>query len=137
MILVSACLIGENCKYSGGNNRCERVLSFLEGKEYIAVCPEALGGLPTPRDPSEIKGDKVISIKGKDVTNNFLKGAEETLKIADKNKAKLIILKSKSPSCGCGRVYDGSFSKTLVDGDGIACKLLKDNGYKIITEKEI
>ena len=105
MIIVSACLLGENCKYSGGNNKSENVIKYLENKEYILVCPEQLGGLSTPRDPSEIittgKKDghdvldgsvKVLSNKGIDVTSNFIKGAEETLKIAKECNAKKAIL---------------------------------------------
>lgn len=137
MILVSACLVGENCKYNGKNNKNDKVIEFLKDKEYIKICPEVLGGLETPRYPSEIQGDKVINIKGEDVTEYFQKGAEETLKIAMDNNPSLIILKAKSPSCGCGEIYDGSFSEKLITGNGITCQLLYDNGYKIITEKEI
>lgn len=137
MILVSACLVGENCKYNGENNRNEKVLEFLADKEYITICPEVLGGLETPRVPSEIKGDKVINKEGEDVTKNFVSGALRALEIAKENNPELIILKAKSPSCGLGKIYDGSFSNTLKNGNGIACQLLIENGYKIITEKEI
>ena len=137
MILVSACLAGENCKYNGENNRNEKVLEFLTDKEYITICPEVMGGLSTPRIPSEIKGDKVFNKEGQDVTKNFISGAKCALKIAKENNPELIILKAKSPSCGYGKIYDGSFSNTLKDGNGIACQMLIDNGFKIITEKEI
>ena len=137
MILVSACLVGENCKYNGDNNKNEKVLEFLKDKEYIKICPEVMGGLPTPRPPSEIKGDKVFNIKGENVTKNFILGGKYALEIAKNKKPELIILKAKSPSCGLGQVYDGSFSATLKEGNGIACQMLIDNGFKIITENEI
>lgn len=136
-ILVSACLIGINCKYDGSNNDNERVLEYLKDKEMILICPEVWGGLTTPRDPSEISGDKVISNKGKDVTANFKRGAEETLKLAKKLGIKKALLKAKSPSCGNGKIYDGTFSKIIIDGYGITAKLLKDNGIEIISELDI
>lgn len=145
MIIVSACLLGENCKYSGGNNKSEKVLKYLEGKEYIMVCPEQLGGLTTPRDPSEITTDgqkdgkdvldgkaKVISNKGVDVTANFIKGAEESLKIAKENNATEAILKEGSPSCGYGYIYDGTFSKKKIKGMGVTASILDKNDIKII-----
>ncbi len=137
MIMVSACLTGENCKYNGGNNKNEKVIEFLKGKEYIKICPEVMGSMTTPRPPSEIKGRKVINSLGEDVTEFFLKGAYEALKLAKKYKASLIILKAKSPSCGLGKIYDGSFSGNLTDGDGITAKLLKKNGFKVITENDL
>ena len=145
MIIVSACLLGENCKYSGGNNKSEKVLKYLEGKEYIMVCPEQLGGLTTPRDPSEITTDgqkdgkdvldgkaKVISNKGVDVTANFIKGAEEALKIAKDNNATEAILKEGSPSCGYSLIYDGTFSKKKIKGMGVTASILDKNDIKII-----
>ena len=96
-----------------------------------------MGGLTTPRFPAEIVGDKVVNIKGEDVTGFFKKGAEEALKIAKEKEPHLIILKAKSPSCGKGEIYDGSFSEKLINGNGITCQILLENGYKIITEKEI
>ena len=134
-ILVSACLLGINCKYSGGNNYSEEVMEFLKDYEIIPVCPEQLGGLPTPRPASEIVGDKVINIEGNDVTANYIKGAEEALKIAKMLGVKKALLKAKSPSCGNGKIYDGTFSGTLIDGDGITTKILKENDIKVITIK--
>lgn len=132
MIIVSACLLGENCKYSGGNNKSENVIKYLEDKEYILVCPEQLGGLSTPRNPSEIitygnkDGNdvlsgctKVLSNKGIDVTKNFIQGAEETLKIAKEHNAKTAILKAGSPSCGYKKIYDGSFLGNKIQGMGV------------------
>lgn len=134
-ILVSACLLGTNCKYSGGNNYSEEVIKFLSNYEIIPVCPEQLGGLPTPRPASEIIGDKVINNQGNDVTQEYTKGAEETLKIAKLLGVKKALLKAKSPSCGNGKIYDGTFSGTLIDGDGITTKLLKENNIEVITIK--
>lgn len=134
-ILVSACLLGTNCKYSGGNNYTEEVIEFLKDYEIIPVCPEQLGGLPTPRPASEIIGDKVMNNKGTDVTSNYQKGAEETLKIAQLLGIKKALLKAKSPSCGNGKIYDGTFSGILTTGDGITTKLLKENNIEVITIK--
>lgn len=134
-ILVSACLLGTNCKYSGGNNYSEEVTEYLKDYEIIPICPEQLGGLPTPRPASEIIGDKVINNEGTDVTSNYQKGAEEALKIAKLLGIKKALLKAKSPSCGNGKIYDGTFSGTLIDGDGITTKLLKENNIEVITIK--
>jgi uncharacterized protein YbbK (DUF523 family) len=134
-ILVSACLLGTNCKYSGGNNYSEEVMEYLKDYEIIPICPEQLGGLPTPRPASEIIGDKVINNEGTDVTSNYQKGAEEALKIAKLLGIKKALLKAKSPSCGNGKIYDGTFSGALIDGDGITTKLLKENNIEVITIK--
>lgn len=144
MYMVSACLLGCDCKYSGGNNRNEDVIKFLKDKEYIKVCPEVEGGLRTPREPSEIldgTGDdvlagnsKVITKTGVDVTDNFVLGAQKILKEAILNKVKIAILKSKSPSCGCGIIYDGSFSGTIRQGNGVTAELLLKNGIDVCDE---
>jgi uncharacterized protein YbbK (DUF523 family) len=136
MIIVSRCLVGENCKYNGGNNYNEEVCKFLEGKEYITICPECDGGLTIPRDPSEISGNRVLSKNGKDVTENFIKGAEIALDVAFKNGAELAILKQSSPSCGSGSIYDGTFTGNKISGDGITAALLKKHGIKVITETD-
>ena len=135
-LLVSACLLGINCKYNGKNNKNEKILELLKDHNLIPVCPEILGGLPTPRIPSEIQNNKVITKDGKDVTKEYEKGAKEALKIAKLYDCKVAILKEKSPSCGCGKIYDGTFSKTLVDGDGMTSRLLKENNIKIIGESD-
>jgi len=148
MILVSACLLGVNCRYNDESDLTEKLLEFLKNKgEFIAVCPEALGGLSIPRDASEIVGGggknvilkkaKVKSIKGRDVTKEFLKGAKQVLKIAKQNKVDLAILKAKSPSCGVGLTYDGTFSRKLIEGDGVTAALLRKNGIKVMTEKDL
>ena len=136
MILISACLCGENCKYDGTNNLREELKKLYDEGKALLICPEVMGGLSTPRNPSEIQDGRVVMCDGTDVTDNFTKGANMALDIANKVKPELIILKSKSPSCGVGRVYNGSFSKTLTDGNGITADLLIKNGYKVITEND-
>lgn len=133
-ILVSACLLGADCKYNGKNNRNENVLRLMEKHTLIPVCPEQLGGLATPREPSEKSGERVVSRSGADVTENYKKGADEVLKIARLYGCKRAVLKAKSPSCGSGKVYDGTFSGTLIDGDGITAQLLKQNGIEVQNE---
>lgn len=137
MKVVSACLAGIKCNYKGEAKPCQQVIDLVARGEAIAVCPEQLGGLPTPRTPSEIIGDKVINQKGQDVTDNFISGAKEALKVALDNDCNEAILKSKSPSCGSGKIYDGTFTDTLIDGDGVFTKMLKERGFKVITEKEL
>ncbi|MDB0438807.1 DUF523 domain-containing protein [Clostridioides difficile] len=138
MILVSACLIGINCKYSGDNNENEKVKEYLRGKEFTLVCPEQLGGLSTPRPPAEIVDGRVITKDdNKDVTENFVRGAEETLKIARLYVCSEAILKEGSPSCGCNLIYDGSFLGKKIPGKGITAKLLKEEGIKVKSEKDL
>ena len=134
-ILVSSCLLGLNCKYDGGNNYSKKVNEFLKDYEVVPVCPEIMGGLPTPRASSEIFKNKVITKEGKDVTKQYKKGAEECLFLAKKYNIKKALLKLRSPSCGSDEIYDGTFSHTLTEGDGITAKLLKDNGIEIIKIK--
>lgn len=137
MILVSACLLGINCKYDGDNNYHESVKDYLKDKQFIVICPEQLGGLPTPRIPSEITKDKVMNKEGIDVTNNFIKGANESLKIAKLYGCKEAILKEGSPSCGSNKIYDGTFTGIKIDGMGITASLLKKEGIRIMSEKEL
>ena len=136
-ILVSACLLGTNCKYNGSNNKNDKVLEYIKDKEVIPICPEIMGGLSTPRTPSEIINNKVITKDGIDVTNNYIKGAEEVLYLAKLFNIKKALLKSKSPSCGKGKIYDGTFNNNLIDGNGITTKLLIDNGINVINELEL
>lgn len=136
MIFVSACLIGENCKYSGGNNRCDAIIEYLKDKTYFPVCPEVLGGLPTPRPPAEIKGDKVWNKAGQDVTAAFQKGAETTLAMALEKQPSLCILKANSPSCGNQTVYDGTFTGKLTEGRGLTARKLTEAGFKVVNEKD-
>lgn len=146
MKLVSACLCGVNCKYNGKNNLNLYFMELLQEGQVIPVCPEQLGGLPTPRTPAEISGgsgqdvlagkSRVITRDGLDVTENYIKGANETLKIAQLAGADMVILKSRSPSCGSGCIYDGSFSYKTRNADGVTAALLKENGIRVIDEDD-
>ena len=147
MILVSACLLGINCKYNGDNNKNEKIEEYLKDKKFILVCPEQLGGMSTPRYPSEIiyldeydviEGKtSVINNKKLDVTKQFKKGALETLKIANLYGCKKAILKDGSPSCGSSFIYDGTFTGKKVNGSGVTTTLLRKNSIKVISEKDI
>jgi uncharacterized protein YbbK (DUF523 family) len=138
-ILISACLLGVDCKYDGGNNRLpeDTIEKLTEKYELIPVCPECYGGLTTPRTPSERLGDKVVSKTGADVTEPFRKGAEAALYLAGLFGVRTAILKANSPSCGSGTVYDGTFTGALVHGDGVTAELLKAHGIKIIDENAL
>jgi len=136
-ILVSACLLGENCKYNGGNNRCQSVIDYVRGHKVTAVCPEQLGGLPTPRVPAEICNCRVVTREGADVDREFRRGAENALGIAKDNDVELAILQPRSPSCGCREIYDGSFSRALVPGKGVFAQLLADNGIRTVEPEEL
>ncbi len=133
-IMVSACLLGDNVKYDGTNNKNDDLIKFLEDYEIIKVCPEVFGGLSIPRIPSEIRNNKVINKEFKDVTNEFILGANKALKIAKENDIKVAILKDGSPSCGSINIYDGTFTHTKINGDGITAKLLKENNITVLNE---
>lgn len=137
MILVSACLVGLDCKYDGGNNFNEEILKLVKEKKALPICPEQLGGLKTPRNPAEKIDDKVFTNDGVDVTKEYNKGALETLKLAKELNIKKAILKARSPSCGCGIIYDGTFTHTKTKGNGITADLLIKNGIEVITEEEL
>ena len=136
-ILVSACLAGCDCTYRGDSNRCEAIIALAAEHDLIPVCPEQLGGLSTPRRPAEIQGDRVMNDAGEDVTQPYIKGAENALKIAKLTEAKIAVLKANSPSCGSGTIYDGTFSHIKVPGDGVTAALFKQNNIKIFNETEI
>lgn len=136
-ILVSACLLGKNCKYNGGNNLNQGVLEFIEGHEVIGVCPEQLGGLSTPRLPAEIVDGVVTNKEGVSVDNEFRKGAQEALAVALENKVDLAILQSRSPSCGVKEIYDGSFSGKKIKGQGVFAKLLSARGIKVLDAEDV
>ena len=136
-IIVSACLLGENCKYDGGNNLNEKVARLSEDNELIPVCPEVLGGLTTPRIPCEIVDGKVTDRNGTSRDSEFRSGAQKALEIAVKEGADCAILQSRSPSCGIGTIYDGSFTGKLIPGDGIFADLLKKHGIRVIDVKDI
>ena len=136
-ILVSACLLGENCRYSGGNNRNERVLAFVQEHVVIPVCPEVMGGLSTPRPPAEIVNDVVINREGVNVDTEYRLGAQRTLEIALREGAELAILRSRSPSCGVKEMYDGTFSGKLVPGMGVTALALYHAGIPVYDDEHI
>lgn len=136
-IMVSACLLGENCKYNGGNNLSEKVMNYVKGHEVISVCPEVMGGLPTPRLSSEIVGGIVTSSDGHSVDAEFRQGAQKGLDLANANEVDLVILQSRSPSCGVKQIYDGTFSGNKIGGQGIFAQLLTENGYTIIDVEDL
>lgn len=147
MKLISACLLGIRCNWNGKDNKNDRAIEISKMEILIPVCPEQLGGLPTPRAPQEIQGGTgddvlngqctVVNEDGQDVTGQFIRGAEETLKIARQLNIREYIAKSRSPSCGCGQIYDGTFAEKLVHGDGVAAALLKRSGIRIISDEDL
>ena len=148
MKLISACLLGIKCAWSGDERyQDERAFELARRESLVPVCPEQLGGLATPRPPQGIQGGggagvldgkcRVLNQDGIDVTGEFISGAEETLKIALKLSIREFIGKARSPSCGCGQVYDGSFSEKLVSGDGVTTALLKRNGIRVINVEDL
>ena len=136
-LLVSACLLGVRCKYSGGDNLCPQVAALREQYQLIPVCPEQLGGLPTPRAPAERQGDRVMTKDGRDVTAEYKRGAAETLKLARLFDCGTAVLKARSPSCGCGEIHDGTFTGTRIPGDGVTAALLRDSGITVRTEADL
>ena len=131
-IMVRACLAGENCKYNGGNNRNEAILALFAEHEVITVCPEVMGGLPTPRVPSEMADGVVTAKDGTVVDREFRRGAEKCLVIAQQERPDLIVFQSRSPSCGVKQRYDGTFTGTLIDGAGVTAALLKEHGFQVM-----
>ncbi len=136
-ILVSACLLGTPCRYDGKSKPCPEVIALGEKYQLVPACPEELGGLTTPRLPSEINGDRVIRCDGTDVTLEYKEGAKKALEIARAQDVSLAILKSKSPSCSNRQIYDGTYKRVLIDGYGITAKLLMENGILVISEEEL
>ena len=138
MMVVSSCLAGFNCRFDGSNKAHHKIVQLVKEGKAIPVCPEQLGGLSTPRKSVEGPTDgKVLTRDGEDFTDVYINGAYETLMICQKYDCKKAILKAYSPSCGCNEVYDGSFSGTLIDGDGVTAKLLKQHGIEVISEHEM
>ncbi|MBU0635486.1 DUF523 domain-containing protein [Candidatus Micrarchaeota archaeon] len=137
MKIVSACLAGVKCHWDGKVKPNQLIVNLVKEGNAIPVCPEQLGGLPTPRVPAEQKGKRVITRDGVDVTSFFDSGAQEALKIANLVKCEVAILKARSPSCGHGKIYDGTFSGKLIKGDGVFAKILKQNGIKVISDEEL
>lgn len=137
VILVSACLLGENCKYNGGNNRNERVLRYVQGHEVIPVCPEVLGGLPCPRKPVEWVGERVLTRDGDDCTENFRIGVQRALEVIADQHVDLAILQSRSPTCGVKQIYDGTFSGVRIDGQGALAKALAARGIPLMDAEDV
>ena len=135
-ILVSACLLGVPCRYDGTGKSDERIVMLAKSRCLIPVCPEQLGGLSTPRPPAERCGTRVLTRDDRDVTAPFLRGAEETLRLARLFSCRIAILKANSPSCGSGQIYDGRFCGRLVPGDGMTAALLKQDGLTVLSEKD-
>jgi len=136
-IIVSACLLGVQCRYNGTGGELERMPELMELAELIPVCPEILGGLPTPRPAAERRGDRVVTCEGGDVTQEYLRGAQQSMHLAQRFNAQLALMKERSPSCGAGEIYDGSFTHTRVPGDGMTSALLKANGIEVYGESRI
>lgn len=136
-IAVSACLLGHNCKYNGGNNRSQKVLRFVEGHEVIPVCPEVTGGLPIPRIPVELRNGRAINANGEDVTDFFQAGTEKTMTRLAGEHIDLAVLQPRSPSCGCKQIYDGTFTKTLIDGKGMFAQALSEAHIPMMDETDI
>lgn len=136
-ILVSACLLGVSCRYDGKSNSLPQLEALLKKHTCIPVCAEILGGLPTPRAPAERHGGKVITKDGQDVTEAFIRGAAEVLRLAKLYRVKAALLKERSPSCGSGDIYDGTFTQTLTPGDGLTAHLLKQHGIAVYGESQI
>ena len=136
-ILVSACLLGVSCRYDGKSKPHPDVVRLMEKHTLIPVCGEVMGGLPTPRTPAERQGERVVTKDGRDVTVEYRRGAEEVLRLAKLYGATVAVLKERSPSCGSGEVYDGTFTGTLTDGFGVTAELLRDNGIRVIGETAI
>lgn len=136
-ILVSACLLGENCKYSGGSNKNDKIIALGEKHKLIPICPECFAQLPIPRPPAEIIGGKVFNKLGEDITDKFKDGAEKALYVAEETGCQIAVLKERSPSCGFGEIYDGSFTGKTIRGNGITAQLLYDNGITIFGESSV
>ena len=133
-IIVSACLLGVSCRYDGNSKPNEKIINLKEKYNLIPICPEIMGGLPTPRMSAEIKDGRVKTENGIDVTEEYKKGADEAIKLAKLFGCKKAILKENSPSCGCGKIYNGEFTRTLKDGNGITAELFMKNGIDVFGE---
>ena len=136
-IMVSACLLGQKCKYDGGDNRSERVIAFTDGHEVIPVCPEMAGGLPAPRFPCEIVNGVVMNGSGENKDKEFRDGAEKCLELAKEKAIDLAILQPRSPSCGTGHIYDGTFSGKIIEGNGVFASLLLENGFRVMNANDL
>ena len=137
VILASSCLLGCECRYKGDGCKCDALIKLAESNTIIGVCPEQMGGLPTPRNPSERRGDRVVMRTGEDVTEQYRRGAACALRLYQLLGCKAAVLKERSPSCGCGAVYDGTFTGTLTAGDGVTAALLQAHGIRVLGESQV
>lgn len=136
-LLISACLLGCRCRYDGASKLQPGAAALAEQHALVPVCPEQLGGLATPRPPAERQGERVVTANGVDVTEQYRRGSEEALRLCRFFGCEAAVLKERSPSCGCGRIYDGTFTGTLAAGDGVTAELLKENGVPVYGESQI
>ena len=136
-LLISACLLGVQCRYDGGSKPVMPTVALMEQYHLIPICPEQLGGLPTPRCPAERLGGKIVTEDGRDVTEQFLRGTAEALRLCDLYHCKAALLKERSPSCGSGQIYDGTFTHTLTEGDGLTAQMLKKKGVEVYGESQL
>ncbi len=136
-VLISACLLGTPCRYDGASRADPRIAALLERHQLVPVCPEQLGGLPTPRPPAERQGSRVVSREGSDVTAAYRRGAEASLALCKLFGCRAAVLKERSPSCGRGEIYDGTFTRTLIPGDGVTAELLASHGILIYGESQL
>lgn len=136
-IIVSACLLGDRCRYDGAVKPCGKVTRLAQEVKVIPVCPEVLGGLSIPRSAAERRRDQVVTCDGRNVTKEFIQGAQKVLEIAKAAGVTVAVLKARSPSCGSGQIYDGTFSKKLIDGDGVFAQICKENGIQVYTEDNL
>lgn len=137
VVAVSACLLGVRCRFDGGSVPSARVVAWLEGAHFLPVCPEQLGGLPTPRPRHERIEGRIVSEHGHDATQAFERGAGEALRLMELAGARRAVLKARSPSCGKGQIYDGTFAGKLMPGHGVFAELLLAKGYEVWTEEEV
>ena len=136
-ILVSACLLGVACRYDGQSKTYPRIEELCRRHQVVPVCPEIMGGLPTPRVPAERRGAQVITKSGANVTENYDRGAQQVPQLARTMACTVAVLKERSPSCGSGQIYDGTFTGTLTDGWGVAAQLLRENGIRVLGESQL
>lgn len=136
-VLVSSCLLGEKCRYNGSGEEDAYVLEYIKDMKVYQVCPEVMGGMSTPRSPCEIYEGRVVSKDGEDTTDYFVNGADMVVDLAKQEGIDLAVFKSRSPSCGCGKIYDGTFNGILIQGDGICVKKLKEKGIQVINNEEL
>lgn len=136
-IAVSACLMGVNCKYNGGNNRNQKLLDLLKDREILPVCPEVLGGLPVPRPCAEIQGEAVITQNGQDVTAQYQEGVRQVLERLAGEEIDFAVLQSRSPACGVKQIYDGSFTGTRIPGMGMLARALTQQGYRVVDVEDL